>query len=73
MKARDDAKLADESAGLTPKQMAKRIKTLKKKMYQAAKDLELERAAAIRDEVKALRGGDWRLEKFVAKCFDTRL
>jgi excinuclease ABC subunit B len=36
--------------------MARRVKALEKDMYQAAKDLEFERAAAIRDRIKALRG-----------------
>jgi len=59
MKARDYAKVADEVAeyaNLTPQQMARRVKALEKDMYQAAKDLEFERAAAIRDRIKALRG-----------------
>ena len=59
MKARDYAKVADEVAeyaNLTPQQMARRVKALEKDMYQAAKDLEFERAAAIRDQIKALRG-----------------
>ena len=37
---------------LTPKQQAKKLKQLEEKMYQHAKDLEFEMAAAIRDEIK---------------------
>ena len=37
---------------LTPKQAAKKLKQLEEKMYQHAKDLEFEAAAAMRDEIK---------------------
>ena len=39
---------------LTPEQIAKKIKQLEKKMHEHAKNLEFEKAAAIRDEVLAL-------------------
>jgi excinuclease ABC subunit B len=58
MKARDYAKVADEMAeyaNLTPAQMAKKVKTLEKAMYKAAKDLEFEKAATLRDQIKQLR------------------
>ncbi len=58
MKARDYAKVADEMAeyaDLTPAQMAKKVKALEKDMYSAAKALEFERAAALRDQIKQLR------------------
>ncbi|MEA1052934.1 excinuclease ABC subunit UvrB [Lamprobacter modestohalophilus] len=58
MKARDFAKVADEMAeyaNLTPAQMAKKVKSLEKAMYKAAKDLEFEKAAALRDQIKQLR------------------
>ncbi|NBC49924.1 MAG: excinuclease ABC subunit UvrB [Gammaproteobacteria bacterium] len=58
MKARDYAKVADEMAeyaDLTPAQMAKKVKALEKEMYRAAKELEFERAAALRDQIKTLR------------------
>ncbi|WP_462322057.1 excinuclease ABC subunit UvrB [Halochromatium sp.] len=58
MKARDYAKVADEMAeyaDLTPTQMAKKVKSLEKDMYSAAKALEFERAAALRDQIKQLR------------------
>ena len=40
---------------LTPKQAAKQLKKLEDKMYQHAKDLEFESAAAVRDEIKLLQ------------------
>ena len=40
---------------LTPKQSAKKLKQLEGKMYQHAKDLEFEAAAAVRDEIKLLQ------------------
>ena len=58
MQAGDYAKVADEMAeyaNLTPAQMAKKIKSLEKAMYKAAKDLEFEQAAALRDQIKTLR------------------
>ena len=44
-----------EYAGLTPAQMARKIKVLEKEMYQYAKDLEFEKAAAVRDKIKELQ------------------
>ncbi|MEA3640095.1 MAG: excinuclease ABC subunit UvrB [Lamprobacter sp.] len=58
MKPRDFAKVADEMAeyaDLSPVQMAKKVKSLEKAMYKAAKDLEFEKAAALRDQIKTLR------------------
>ncbi len=40
---------------LTPRQKGKKIKELEEKMYQHAKNLEFEAAAAVRDEIKALQ------------------
>ncbi len=40
---------------LTPKQAAKKLKQLENKMYQHAKDLEFEAAAAVRDDIKLLQ------------------
>jgi len=40
---------------MTPKQAAKKLKQLEAKMYQHAKDLEFEAAAAMRDEIKLLQ------------------
>jgi len=45
-----------EYANLTPAQMAKKIKALEKEMYGYAKDLEFEKAAAVRDRIKELQG-----------------
>ncbi len=45
-----------EYANLTPAQMAKKIKVLEKEMYGYAKDLEFEKAAAVRDRIKELQG-----------------
>jgi excinuclease ABC subunit B len=59
MKARAYAKVAEEVAAyadLTPQQMARRIKALEKEMYRHAKDLEFEKAAAVRDRIKELQG-----------------
>jgi len=59
MKARAFAEVAEEIAeyaALTPQQMAKRIKALGKEMYKYAKDLEFEKAAAVRDRIKELQG-----------------
>lgn len=52
------AKVAEEEleyAKLSPQQMAKRIKTLEKEMYQHAKNLEFEQAARLRDEIRVLQ------------------
>jgi excinuclease ABC subunit B len=59
MRARDYAKVADEVveyADLTPQQMARKLKALEKEMYQYAKELEFEKAAAVRDRIKELQG-----------------
>lgn len=42
-------------AAFTPDEIMKRIKRWDAKMYEAAKNLEFEQAAAIRDEIKALK------------------
>ena len=57
--ARAYARVAEEIAeyaNLTPAQMAKKIKVLEKEMYGYAKDLEFEKAAAVRDRIKELQG-----------------
>ncbi|MBK1718274.1 excinuclease ABC subunit UvrB [Thiocystis violacea] len=59
MKARQYARVAEqiaEYANLTPLQMAKRLKTMEKEMYQHAKNLEFEKAAAVRDQIRELQG-----------------
>ncbi len=49
--------LAEEAAtyGQDPKVLAKEIKTLERRMREAAKELEFERAAALRDRIASLR------------------
>ena len=44
-----------ESARLRPDQIAARIKKLEQQMFQHARDLEFEQAAALRDEIAGLR------------------
>lgn len=44
-----------EHSVLTPEQLLAQIKGLEKQMYQHAQDLEFEKAAALRDEVKKLQ------------------
>ncbi len=51
------AKVAEPTADyktMTPKQIAKKLKTLEQQMYQHAKDLEFEEAARVRDLVQQL-------------------
>ncbi len=58
LKAREYARVAEEMAeyaSLTPAQMARKIKALEKEMYGYAKDLEFEKAAAVRDRLKELQ------------------
>ncbi len=57
--ARAYARVAEEIAeyaDLTPAQMNAKVKALEKEMYRAARELEFERAAAIRDQIRELRG-----------------
>jgi excinuclease ABC subunit B len=59
MKVREYAKVAEdvaEYANLTPHQMARKLKALEKEMYKHAKDLEFEKAAAVRDRIRELQG-----------------
>jgi excinuclease ABC subunit B len=59
MRARDYARVAEEMAEyahLTPPQMARKLKELEKEMYQYAKNLEFEKAAAVRDRIRELQG-----------------
>ena len=53
---RDTAEKRGEVAGLTKQQKAERIAKLEKEMREAAKMLEFELAAALRDQVIELRG-----------------
>ncbi len=57
--ARAYARVAEEVAeyaNLSPAQLARKIKVLEKEMYAYAKDLEFEKAAAVRDRIKELQG-----------------
>ncbi len=38
--------------------LAERLEALRAAMYQAAEDLDFEKAASLRDEIKRLEGGD---------------
>ena len=54
-KARKVAEEAADYAALSPAQFAAQIKALEQKMYQHARDLEFEEAAAVRDQLRRLR------------------
>ncbi|NNJ91240.1 MAG: excinuclease ABC subunit UvrB [Gammaproteobacteria bacterium] len=50
--------VTDEMAsysGLSPKEMGKKLEQLEQQMYQHARDLEFEEAAAVRDQISALK------------------
>ncbi len=47
---------AGEEYGVAPKDIPKQIKKLRKEMLSAAKELDFERAAALRDKVRKLEG-----------------
>jgi len=54
-KGRRVAEDRDDYRALTPAQLAARIKTLEQQMYQHARDLEFEEAAAVRDQLRELK------------------
>ena len=57
-KTRADKKVAEEAAeyrSLTPDQALKQLKKLEEKMFQHAKNLEFEQAAAVRDQIAQIR------------------
>ncbi len=54
-KARRVAEDLAEYARLSPSQFAARIKALEQQMYQHARDLEFEEAAAVRDQLRQLK------------------
>jgi excinuclease ABC subunit B len=53
--AKQIAEDAAEYASLDPRQVAAKLKQLEAQMYQHARDLEFEKAAAVRDEIQKLR------------------
>jgi excinuclease ABC subunit B len=56
--ARENRKAAQEEAkydALSEKQLDQRIRKIEKEMLEAARNLEFERAASLRDELKTLR------------------
>ncbi|MHB8911124.1 MAG: excinuclease ABC subunit UvrB [Lysobacter sp.] len=54
-KGRKVAEDRDDYRALTPPQLAARIKALEQQMYQHARDLEFEEAAAVRDQLRELK------------------
>ncbi len=55
VKPRSKAKAKEKARGLTSHELADLIAELEQEMYEAARRLEFERAAALRDEIKELR------------------
>ena len=45
---------------LSPVQLAKEIKSLEKQMYKLASDLEFERAADVRNQIKNLKDSQFK-------------
>jgi len=57
-KAKAQNKAAEPTAdykNMNPKQLGKKLKQLEDEMYQFAKNLEFEKAASVRDEIKLLQ------------------
>jgi len=57
-KAMELAKVAEEQAGyqaMPPKQLAKKLDSMEKEMYQHARNLEFEEAAKLRDEIEHIK------------------
>jgi excinuclease ABC subunit B len=57
-KAMELAKVAEEQAGyqaMAPKQLAKKLDSMEKEMYQHARNLEFEEAAKLRDEIEHIK------------------
>src|SRR5690606_2538896 len=54
-KGRRAAEPAANYASLSPSELAARIRKLEQQMYQHARDLEFEQAAAVRDELHRLK------------------
>lgn len=53
--ANGEYQLAEKIKKLTPAEIMREIKQTEKQMYQAAKDLDFEKAALLRDQVKTLK------------------
>jgi excinuclease ABC subunit B len=56
--ARASARVAEETekyAGMSPQMLSKKLKTLERKMYQHAKNLELEESARVRDQIRHIQ------------------
>lgn len=53
--ANNDYQLAERAKKMTPAEILREIKQTEKQMYQAAKDLDFEKAAQLRDQVKTLK------------------
>ena len=54
-RGRAKAKAADDAVPLTAEDVATLVQKLEKEMRQAARDLEFEQAAELRDRIRALR------------------
>jgi excinuclease ABC subunit B len=59
--AREVAEHAAAYAGYSPRRLGRELRRLEKEMYQHARNLEFERAAALRDRIEGLRRGHLEL------------
>jgi excinuclease ABC subunit B len=64
--ALEAAEQAAEYAALPPAQLARMIAKLEKQMYAHARNLEFEKAAALRDRIEAIRSGSLGLTRHAA-------
>jgi len=65
-----------EYAKLAPSDAAKKIKSMEKQMFDHARDLEFEQAAALRDKIDVLKSGprcgrSGRYWRFLSGCLNT--
>lgn len=56
---RVEYEMGGETTGLSPSQLAKRLKTMEEKMYEHARNLEFEEATVVRDAIEALKHGEF--------------
>ena len=56
---RVEYEMGGETTGLSPPQLAKRLKTMEEKMYEHARNLEFEEATVVRDAIEALKHGEF--------------